>query len=100
MLEIKKESIFALPQSVSIRSIRNEVFFLFDAEHGKQYDLTEMEYTLIDRLKKGHRYGDILVEIQKTYDADPDTISNDLEEYLETLVSHGLLLKSRKKTGE
>lgn len=91
MLEIKRESVYIVKESVTIKNILGETFFVLDSENGKQYNLTEMEYKIVDGISKGLKFGEIVDTIAKEYNASYKQIESDLREYFASLIDEGLI---------
>lgn len=91
MLEITKMSVYILKESATVRNILGETFFILDSESGKQYNLTEMEYEIIDYISKGIAFGEIVDKLAKDYNASSNQIEEDLKEYITSLCEEGLI---------
>lgn len=91
MLEITKESIYKIKNSVTVKNILGETFFILDSESGKQYNLSEMEYEIIDCISKGVVFGEIVDNLAKEYNASIEQIEEDLKEYVASLLEEGLI---------
>lgn len=91
MLEIKKNSIYKIKKSVALKNVLGETFFILDSETGKQYNLTEMEYEIVDSISKGISFGKIVTNIANGYDAPVEQIEIDLKEYFISLIDEGLI---------
>lgn len=91
MLEITKESIYKIKNSVTVKNILGETFFILDSESGKQYNLSEMEYEIIDCISKGVTFGEIVDNLAKEYNASIEQIEEDLKEYVASLLEEGLI---------
>ena len=91
MLEITKESIYKIKNSVTVKNILGETFFILDSESGKQYNLSEMEYEIIDCISKGVAFGEIVDNLAKEYNASIEQIEEDLKEYVASLIEEGLI---------
>ena len=91
MLEITKESIYKIKNSVTVKNILGETFFILDSESGKQYNLSEMEYKIIDCICKGVTFGEIVDNLAKEYNASIEKIEEDLKEYVASLLEEGLI---------
>ena len=92
MLEVNNNDRFKLKNSVSIRNILGETFFMLDSETGKQYNLSEMEYEIIEMISKGMSFSETVENITLNYNAPKEQIKNDLKEYFISLVEEGLIL--------
>ena len=82
---------YTLNDKIVIKNILNETYFMLDGNSGKQYNLTEMEYEIIDMFVKGNTIGAIANRLQKEYDADNTQIEHDLLSYVRTLLAYDLL---------
>ena len=91
MLEITRESTFIVKESVNLKNILGETFFILDSETGKQYNLTEMEYEIINNISAGVTFGEIIEVIAKEYNAAVCQIEIDLKEYVVSLLEEGLI---------
>lgn len=91
MLEITNKSVYVLKESATVRNILGETFFILDSESGKQYNLTEMEYEIIDCISKSIAFGEIVDKLAKEYNASSDQIEEDLKEYVISLLDEGLI---------
>lgn len=91
MLEITKESIYKIKNSATVKNILGETFFILDSESGKQYNLSEMEYEIIDCISKGVEFGEIVDNLAKEYNASIEQIEEDLKEYVASLLEEGLI---------
>lgn len=91
MLEITKDSIYKTKNSVTVKNILGETFFILDSESGKQYNLSEMEYEIIDCISKGVAFGGIVDILAKEYNASIEQIEEDLKEYVASLLEEGLI---------
>ena len=91
MLEITKESIYKIKSSVTVKNILGETFFILDSESGKQYNLSEMEYEIINCISKGVAFGEIVDILAKEYNATIEQIEEDLKEYVTSLFGEGLI---------
>ena len=93
MLEVKNSSVFKIKSTASVRNILGETFFILDSETGKQYNLTEMEYDIVDMISKGLEFGAVVDKIVSEYNATEDQIEADLKEYYISLFDEGLILE-------
>ena len=91
MLEITNESIYKVRKSLAIKNILNETFFILDSDTGKQYNLTEMEYEIMDCISKGMNFGNIIDILGNEYNASYKQIQDDLKEYITSLIEEGLI---------
>lgn len=91
MLEIREDSIFEMKKNASIRNILGETFFILDSESGKQYNLSEMEYEIVDMVAKGYKFVEIVAKITSEYKAKKEQVSTDLSEYVISLYEAGLI---------
>lgn len=92
MLEVTSDSTFKIKETVSVKNILNESFFILDSSTGKQYDLTEMEFEIVDSIDKGITFGEIVNKIATEYSMSTKQIKNDLTEYFTSLFEAGLIL--------
>ena len=92
MLAIAQTQIFEIKSTVTVKNILDETFFMLDCETGKQYNLTDMEYEIVNSIKLGKTFGDIVGEISAQYDADTIQIESDLREYFTALFEAGLII--------
>lgn len=92
MLEIKEDSIFEMKKNASVRNILSETFFILDSESGKQYNLSEMEYEIVDMITKGYKFDETVDKIASEYNAEKEQISADLAEYVTSLYEAGLII--------
>lgn len=92
MLEIKEDSIFEMKKNASVRNILSETFFILDSESGKQYNLSEMEYEIVDMITKGYKFDETVDKIASEYNAEKEQISADLAEYVTSLYEVGLII--------
>lgn len=92
MLEININDKFKLKDSVSVRNILGETFFMLDSETGKQYNLNEMEYEIIEMISKGMTFSETVENITLNYDAPKEQITDDLKEYFVSLIEAGLII--------
>lgn len=92
MLEVTLDSTFKIKETVSVKNILNESFFILDSSTGKQYDLTEMEFEIVDSIDKGITFGEIVNKIATEYSMSTKQIKNDLTEYFTSLFEAGLIL--------
>ena len=91
MLEIRDDSVFEMKENAKVRNILGEMFFILDSESGKQYNLSEMEYEIVDMIKKGYNFGKTVDKIALEYNAEKELISKDLREYVISLCEAGLI---------
>lgn len=91
MLEIREYSVFEMKKNAAVRNILGETFFILDSESGKQYNLSEMEYEIVDMIKKGYKFGETVDKIASEYNAEKEQISEDLREYVTSLYEAGLI---------
>ena len=91
MLEIRKDIIFEMKKNTSVRNILGETFFILDSESGKQFNLSEMEYEIVDMITKGYKFDEIVDKIASEYNAEKEQISADLTEYVISLYEAGLI---------
>lgn len=89
MLEVNK--VYRLSETVTIKNILNETFFLLDSNSGKQYNLTEMEFEIVNMLMGGKSIKEIQMYLLSKYDAGEKQIENDLMEYICDLISANLI---------
>lgn len=94
MLEVSKEKKYKLKDSVTLKNILNEVFFILDSETGTQYDLTEMEYEIVSLIAAGLVFPEIAAQITSQYSASISQISIDLEEYYTSLLDAGIIVEA------
>lgn len=92
MLEVTSDSTFKIKDTVSVKNILNESFFILDSATGKQYDLTEMEFEIVDSIAKGITFGEIVNKISTEYSMPTKQIENDLTEYFISLLEARLIL--------
>lgn len=92
MLEININDKFKLKDSVSVRNILGETFFMLDSETGKQYNLNEMEYEIIEMISKGMTFSETVENITLNYNAPKEQITDDLKEYFVSLIEAGLII--------
>ncbi len=91
MLEIRDDSVFEMKKNASVRNILGETFFILDSESGKQYNLSEMEYEIVDMIIKGYKFEETVDKIASEYNAEKELISKDLREYVMSLYEAGLI---------
>lgn len=91
MLEVNGNSVFKLKPSASVRSITGDAFFILDSDYGKQYNLTEMEYEILNLISGGRTFSEIVRHISLNYNADAVQIESDLREYYVSLFEAGLI---------
>lgn len=91
MLEIREDSLFEMKENASVRNILGETFFILDSESGKQYNLSEMEYEIVDMITKGYKFSETVDKLASEYNADRTQISADLVEYIASLYEAGLI---------
>ena len=91
MLELREYSVFEMKKNAAVRNILGETFFILDSESGKQYNLSEMEYEIVDMIKKGYKFGETVDKIASEYNAEKEQISEDLREYVTSLYEAGLI---------
>lgn len=91
MLEIRDDSVFEMKKNAAVRNILGETFFILDSESGKQYNLSEMEYEIVDMIIKGYKFGETVDKIASEYNAEKELISKDLKEYVMSLYEAGLI---------
>ena len=91
MLVIDDDSVFRVNDSVIIRNVKNRVYFMLDSRTGSQYDLTEMEYEILDALSGRKSLREIARALIAEYDGDAQKIQDDLRHYVEQLLSGGLI---------
>lgn len=91
MLEIREYSVFEMKKNAAVRNILGETFFILDSESGKQYNLSEMEYEIVDMITKGYKFGETVDKIASEYNAEKEQISEDLREYVTSLYEAGLI---------
>ena len=91
MLEINRYSVYTIKSSATVRNILDETFFILDSETGKQYNLTEMEYEIIDSISNGVAFGEIVDKLAKEYNASYVQIESDLKEYIASLIEESLI---------
>ena len=91
MLEIKSDSKFKIKDSVSVKNILNESFFILDSATGKQYNLTEMEFEIMDLIAREMSFGEIVDKITAEYAASIEQIETDLKEYFNSLFYAGII---------
>lgn len=94
MLEINRESVYTVRNTVTVKNILDETFFILDCETGKQYNLTEMEYEIIDSISKGVIFGEVVDKLANEYNASKEQIESDLKEYIASLLEEGLIFAS------
>lgn len=70
----------------------SETGFVFDPVTGYTYNLNPMATDLLRRLQKGDPPGAVLAHLKEDYDADPNDIERDWEQFLERLKEYGLLI--------
>lgn len=92
MLEVTSDSKFKIKDTVSVKNILNETFFILDSATGKQYDLTEMEFEIVDSIANGITFGEIVDKIATEYSMSTKQIEDDLTEYFTSLFEAGLIL--------
>lgn len=93
MLEIIEDSRFKVQDTVSVRNVLGETFFILDSATGKQYDLTEMEYEIVTSIAQGATFADVVNKIASEYDATFLQVKQDLREYIVSLFEAGLIAK-------
>lgn len=93
MLEIRENNIFEINKNVSLKNINGEVYFILNSDSGKQYNLTEMEYEIVDMLAKGCTTCEIVDNIASKYNEKKEQIIIDLTEYIDSLLEAGLIIK-------
>lgn len=91
MLEIREDSVFEMKKNATVRNILGETFFILDSESGKQYNLSEMEYEIVDMITKGYKFGETVDKIASEYNAEKEQIVEDLKEYVASLYEAGLI---------
>ena len=91
MLVIDDDSVFQVNEGVAIRNVKNRVYFMLDSRTGSQYDLTEMEYEILDALSGHKSLREIVDTLIAEYDGDAQEIRDDLRRYTEQLLSGGLI---------
>lgn len=91
MLEIREDSVFEMKKNAAVRNILGETFFILDSESGKQYNLSELEYEIVDMITKGYKFGETVDKIASEYNAEKEQISDDLREYVNSLYEAGLI---------
>lgn len=91
MLVIDDDSVFQVNDGVIIRNVKNQAYFMLDSRTGSQYDLTEMEYGILDALSKHKSLREIAHTLIAEYDGDAQEIRDDLRRYAEQLLSSGLI---------
>lgn len=94
MLEVNKEKVYKLKNSVTLKNILNEVFFILDSETGTQYDLTEMEYEIVSLIASGAVFAEVAAQIASEYSASMEQILIDLEEYYTSLLDAGIIMEA------
>lgn len=90
MLEIRDDIVFEMKKNASVRNILGETFFILDSKSGKQYNLSKMEYEIVDMITKGYKFGKIVDKIASEYNAEKELVSKDLREYAISLYEAGL----------
>lgn len=93
MLEIKRENTYRMKTTASVRNILGETFFILDSDTGKQYNLTEMEYEIVELISKGATFGKIVDQIVEEYSAPSEQIEEDLREYYASLLAEGIIIE-------
>ena len=91
MLEIVNDSTFKLKKTVTVRNILNETFFLLDSDTGKQYNLSEMEYEILNQISQGDSFKSVVNKVSSVYDAPLVQIEKDLREYYIALLNEGII---------
>ena len=91
MLEIREDSVFEMKKNATVRNILGETFFILDSESGKQYNLSEMEYEIVDMITKGYKFEETVDKIASEYNAEKEQIAEDLREYVTSLCEAGLI---------
>lgn len=91
MLEIREDNTFEMKKNAAVRNILGATFFILDSESGKQYNLSEMEYEIVDMITKGYKFGETVDKIASEYNAEKEQISEDLIEYVTSLYKAGLI---------
>lgn len=97
MLAITKMQIFKIKSTVTVKNILDETFFMLDCDTGNQYNLTEMEYEIVNAIIIGKTFGDIVDEIAAHYDADRFQIESDLREYFTALLEANLIVSEEEE---
>lgn len=92
MLEIKNDSVYKLSDTLTVKNILGEAFFVLDSKTGKQFNLTEMEYDILMFINQGVSFGEIVSKIADEYDASLCYIERDLKEYFISLLDEGLII--------
>ena len=70
----------------------SETGFVFDPVTGYTYNLNPMATDLLRRLQKGEAPAAILDHLKENYDAAPNDLERDWEQFLERLKEYGLLI--------
>ena len=91
MLVINDESLFKINTGVSVCNVRNKAYFILDTRTGSQYDLTEMEYLILNEMARGMSVHEIAIDLKRTYNAPEKEIEEDLKNYAEQLLKNGLI---------
>lgn len=91
MLEIGEDSVFEMKKNASVRNILGETFFILDSESGKQYNLSDMEYEIVNMITEGYKFGETVDKVASEYSAEKEQISEDLREYVTSLYEAGLI---------
>ncbi len=91
MLQITENTIFSISPNVTIKNILGKTFFMLDKNSGKQYDLTELEYDILNMMQKQYSFVKIKEIICKEYDIAFKQAETDIKEYVESLYENRLI---------
>ncbi len=72
----------------------NEKGFVFDPDSGAIYSLNTAGSFIVKQLQKGVPVNRVLREIRKNFDVDEATAQQDLRQFLDLLVTFGLLTEA------
>lgn len=86
---------FQVNEEIVFRKVSEETTMAFNPETGDMYELNDVSDEIISMLGKGMDGVTILEELSKNYDADEQTIIEDVSPLLDRFIELGILILKR-----
>ena len=92
MLEIEETKIWRMPEKFILRTLSEEMYWLFDVEDGDHFELNSTSYSMISHFDGKTTLFKIREQIILKYpEEDAQAVCDDLEELVENMVKDGVL---------